>query len=301
MRAALALLLTGCIDWASLSPPFVPEGFGAVTRGGEGKPDVHVTNLNDSGPGSLREALGGSDRRIVFDVTGTIELASDLRFNGLANVTLEGGGITLHGGGLGFEGMSHDIIVKSVRVRDAPDDAFRVSETGSRIIFDHVSASGCTGGCIDITQTTRDVTIQWSLLRKTNPAVATTFIGTGAERITVHHTLYSGPEGNPEVNGGMADLRNNVILGDISARAGARVNVVGNWLEELVNEASQVFSEGNVGATANGTTSTAFAAPKVKTSPACEAARAVLAGAGTRPLDSADRSFVDGITLAGCP
>ena len=56
------------------------EGFGADSVGGRGGTVLHVTNLNDSGPGSLRAALTASGPRIVvFDTGGTINLLSKIR------------------------------------------------------------------------------------------------------------------------------------------------------------------------------------------------------------------------------
>ncbi|MBT5711042.1 pectate lyase, partial [Candidatus Poribacteria bacterium] len=56
------------------------EGYGSVTRGGRGGRVIAVTNLDDSGPGSLREAVDAEGPRIVvFRVSGTIILESRLR------------------------------------------------------------------------------------------------------------------------------------------------------------------------------------------------------------------------------
>ena len=56
------------------------EGFGAMSMGGRGGQVLKGSNLNDNGPGSLRQAVEADGPRIiVFDVSGTIELQSSLR------------------------------------------------------------------------------------------------------------------------------------------------------------------------------------------------------------------------------
>ena len=54
------------------------QGFGASTPGGSAGAVVRVTNLNNTGPGSLREAVAGGNRTVVFDVAGTITLTSEI-------------------------------------------------------------------------------------------------------------------------------------------------------------------------------------------------------------------------------
>src|SRR5262245_38682558 len=64
------------------------EGFGANATGGRGGTVYHVTNLNDSGPGSFRDAVGAAGRIVVFDVGGWIELNSAVSVKN--NITIAG-------------------------------------------------------------------------------------------------------------------------------------------------------------------------------------------------------------------
>ena len=125
------------------------EGHGRYTTGGRDGKVIHVTNLNDSGTGSFRNAVQGSDKKIVvFDVGGVIALKSDLTIG--ANTTILGQtapapGITLRYYTLLYEG--NNIIVRFIRSRrgqekdinDGADATWTRNKTG--IIIDHCSFS----------------------------------------------------------------------------------------------------------------------------------------------------------------
>ncbi len=144
--AAVCSCTTAFADDAPAFPG--AEGHGRYVTGGRGGTVVHVTNLNDSGTGSLRNAVNGSNRIVVFDVAGVIALKSDLTIKG--NVTILGQtapspGITLRYYTVRPNG--NNIIMRFIRIRrgeeknvnDGADATWCRNFTG--IILDHCSFS----------------------------------------------------------------------------------------------------------------------------------------------------------------
>ena len=96
------------------------EGWGAVSKGGRGGRVIKVTNLDDSGPGSLRQAVvGRGPRTVIFEVSGNIDLERDLDIHRgqltIAGQTAPGDGITLRGYGVNV--YADDVIIRYIRVR----------------------------------------------------------------------------------------------------------------------------------------------------------------------------------------
>jgi hypothetical protein len=97
------------------------EGYGRLARGGRGGRVIHVTNLDDGGPGSLRAAVEAEGpRTVVFGVSGMITLESRLvvknPFLTLAGQTAPGKGVCLRKYNFGMYG-THDVIMRYLRVR----------------------------------------------------------------------------------------------------------------------------------------------------------------------------------------
>jgi hypothetical protein len=128
-----------------------------MTSGGRGGEVAHVTNLDDAGPGSFRDAVSQSDRVVVFDVGGVINISERIVIHKnitVAGQTAPGGGITIYGNGVAFNGDSGNNIIRYIRVRmgkngDSGKDAVAISE-GQDYMFDHVSISWGRDGTLDV-------------------------------------------------------------------------------------------------------------------------------------------------------
>lgn len=149
-QKVFTLLAASLISAAAMAQvPAFPgaEGHGRYVTGGRGGKIVHVTNLNDSGTGSFREAVKSGNKIIVFDVAGVIALKSDLKF--ADNITILGQtapspGITLR---YYMVQPGSNNIIRFLRIRrgqekninDGADATWQRNKTG--IIFDHCSFS----------------------------------------------------------------------------------------------------------------------------------------------------------------
>lgn len=128
------------------------EGYGRISEGGRGGRVIEVTNLNDSGPGSLRDAvLATGPRTVVFRVSGVINLKSKLvikkenKFLTVAGQTAPAKGVVVHGWTFGMIGGEH-VTLRFIRTRVGTSsgetmDGMGITGSLGPNIYDHCSIS----------------------------------------------------------------------------------------------------------------------------------------------------------------
>ena len=229
----LSLFLLSCTNYSFSQLAFpTAEGFGKNATGGRGGQVIIVTNLNDSGSGSLRAALDATvPRTIVFEVGGTINLNSNIYVsNGdltLAGQTAPGDGILIKGGMVQFE--ESNVIVRYIKFRPGPTapsgyDAVSITawagNTVEDIIFDHCSFSwggdenfnirGVNGGVV------KNITLQNSIVSESTYGF---LAGNGCFNISIYKNLFAlNSERNIRSNYPMSneldfEMINNVVYG----------------------------------------------------------------------------------------
>ena len=176
LKLLLVFVLLPQTAWAQLKAFPEAMGFAAHVSGGRGG-DVHiVTNLNESGVGSLQWAVSQPGARIVvFEVSGII--TGDLHIpHGditIAGQTAPGAGITLVGHlYTTYDDDTHNIIIRHMRVRppdpdqewpSAQHDAIQFS-TANHVMLDHIDASHGADETIDFWGGASWITLQNSHL-----------------------------------------------------------------------------------------------------------------------------------------
>jgi pectate lyase len=241
------------------------EGFGKYTTGGRGGKVIIVSNLNDKGPGSFREAASFKfPRIIVFSIAGTIHLESKINIQGNATIagqTAPGDGICLADQSVQLSG--DNIIVRFLRFRlgdkyqkggmidgNGADDAFG-GVRRNNIIIDHCSMSWSTDEVFSI-YAGDSMSIQWNLIseplnysyhfEKGDKDYEHHGFGAiwGGVHASFHHNLFAHCiNRTPRFNGirhtkeENVDFQNNVIYNwgnnNVYAGEGGNYNIVNNY------------------------------------------------------------------------
>ncbi|KAF2439744.1 polysaccharide lyase family 1 protein [Karstenula rhodostoma CBS 690.94] len=238
------------------------EGFGRNAIGGRKGSVYIVTNLDDSGTGSLRDAVSKTDRIIVFAVGGVIKITDRLVVSKRITIlgqTAPGDGITVYGNGWSFSNAD-DAIVRYIRIRmgkggTSGKDAITIAE-GSNMIFDHVSVTWGRDETFSISGSeVGNITIQNSIIGQglethSCGGLIQTALGNG---ISLFRNLYiDNKTRNPKVKG-TNDFTNNVvynwgggggyIAGDSAGESNA--HIIGNYFISGPSTKVTAFTRGN--------------------------------------------------------
>ncbi|WP_207427031.1 polysaccharide lyase family 1 protein [Pedobacter sp. SYSU D00535] len=256
--AALAFTSSQSLQAQQLAFPGA-EGFGRFASGGRGGTVYHVTNLNDSGPGSFRDAVSQPNRIVVFDVGGIIKAQSRIMVAPhitIAGQTAPGDGVTIYGNRLSFSKADHTI-ARYLRVRmgvtgEKGQDAITISE-GSNMIFDHVSVSWGRDETFSVSGKVSDVTIQNSIIAEGLHSHSAGGLIQTTGGISLLRNLYvNNHTRNPKVKGKNQFINNVVynwrvgayILGD--SQSASYANVVNNYFIDGPQTSAAPFTRGNM-------------------------------------------------------
>jgi pectate lyase len=233
------------------------EGFGAAASGGRAGAVYAVTNLDDTGPGSLRDALAQGNRTVVFRVSGTIRLKSSLVLSSpnvtIAGQTAPGDGICLRD--FPFSIRTQNVIVRFLRSRlgdvtGRQADGITLDHGCRAVILDHCSATWSIDEALSLAGDVGDVTVQWCLIAEglnhsKHPKGAHGYgsLARANGAVSLHHNLWAHNDSrNPRLGDNYGrppyptfDVRNNVMY-DYGAvcsgltQGNLRVNYVANYI-----------------------------------------------------------------------
>jgi pectate lyase len=245
------------------------EGFGALASGGRGGETNVVTNLNDAGPGSFREAVSQRRRIVNFNVGGILRLKSNVSV--ASDVTIEGQsapgeGITLYGHSVSFSGSSN-VVVQYLRFREGiGGDRGKCSVNiagGANMIFDHVSIEWGRWDCLGLTQGSHDVTIQDSIIGEAIDPQRFGALVDSVNNVTLSHNLWiHNHSRNPKAKGTIQYINNVVynwgVTGLVGGHSGAdhQLDCIGNYFIKgpssndrflgMFTATDKVFQSGNL-------------------------------------------------------
>lgn len=247
------------------------QGFGAKSVGGRGGTVIKVTNLNDSGSGSLRAAVTASGpRTVVFTVSGIINLQNDLYVNN-PYITIAGqtspGGILVTGRSTIIN--THDVVIQHMRFRVGSHNVANAEthdtlgiygdavpswfpNKGYNIMIDHCSVSWGIDENFALGLDVTDVTVQWSVIseglnnaghpkgKHSKGLLVDTKYTNVPMRISLHHNYFAhNADRNPLISGtfdnAVPDVVNNVVYNYYGALSMiTEGNVKASWVHNYV-------------------------------------------------------------------
>ena len=221
------------------------QGFAKKVTGGRAGTVYHVTNLNDSGAGSFRDAVSASNRIVVFDVGGYVQLVTAISAKSnltIAGQTAPGGGIGFQGGEISFASQSN-IIMRHVRIRPGSDTASTEDDALSLyrahdVIVDHSSMEFAPWNDID------GVSDDWQNYPVTNITIQDSLIadptgqqfGAHTESVSSDWSWYRNIFANSHNRNPLAKV-NNVFVNNVlyNDSAGYTTHTSTNFTHDIVN------------------------------------------------------------------
>ncbi len=239
LAAIIFLLLTTAALYAQLPAFPGAEGYAAYATGGRGKAVYHVTNLDDSGAGSFRDAVSQAGRTVVFDLSGIIKMksridvASDLT---IAGQTAPGAGITLYGYPVTFNKVKN-VIVRYIRFHGSIDmsrgTCTLVADSSDNLIFDHISIAWGRWDNVHI-KGSSNITMQYCLIGE---GLDPQRFGALLERpvgLTIHHCLWINNQSrNPKAKARIEFVNNVIYNWSVSGFVGG--HSAADHYQDLVN------------------------------------------------------------------
>jgi hypothetical protein len=213
------------------------EGFGRFATGGRGGAVYHVTNLNDKGDGSFRDAVSKPNRIIVFDVTGVIKITDKIAAAPkitIAGQTAPGQGIVVYGNGVSFADSS---IIRYMRFRGSinmPRGACTVvADNCKDVIFDHVSVEWGRWDNFHI-KGSSNITLQYCLIGEPIDPQRFGALFESPVNITVHHSLWIDNQSrNPKAKAGIEYINNVVYNWGVNGFVGGHSAAIHN--QDVIN------------------------------------------------------------------
>lgn len=190
------------------------EGFGRFASGGRGGTPYLVTNLNDTGEGSFRDAVSQPHRTVLFGVSGVIKIKDKVRAASditIAGQTAPGEGITIYGNSVSFSGNT---IVRYMRFRGSinmPRGACTVViDSLNNIILDHISIEWGRWDNLHIKHST-NITLQYCMVAESLDPQRFGALIERPEFVTIHHSLFADNQSrNPKAKAKIEYI-NNVV------------------------------------------------------------------------------------------